>query len=35
MEDMWHDLFSMRGDQVKEARTNFSKCSEYYLVYGM
>jgi hypothetical protein len=33
MEDMRHNLFSTRGDQVEEIRTIFEKYNEYYLVY--
>jgi hypothetical protein len=32
MEDMWRTLFSVKGDQVEEARTKSSMCIEYFLV---
>jgi hypothetical protein len=33
MEDMWHNLFYARVDQLEEVRTRFLKCSAHYLVY--
>jgi hypothetical protein len=33
MQDMQRNLLSARSDQVEKARTNFLKCSAYYLVY--